>query len=150
VLNVRLKVAAELYRTGKVKRLLVSGDNQTTSYSEPDAMRRALVTDYGVPAADVYADYAGRRTYDTCIRARKLWGIEKALLVSQDFHLPRAVWTCRMLGIESVGVSASLQRYVKELQFARREILADYNAFIDVYLWSPSYVGGAPEKNLDF
>jgi vancomycin permeability regulator SanA len=149
VLDDRLKVAADLYRAGKVKHLLVSGDNQFVGYSEPDVMKETLVSKYGVPAEAVHADYAGRRTYDTCIRAHGLWGIDRAILVSQGFHLPRAIWTCRQLGIESVGVSASLHQYVKAAQFAAREALADYKAFIDLYVWNPSYVGGAFLEKLD-
>ncbi|MBN1585370.1 YdcF family protein [Candidatus Uhrbacteria bacterium] len=149
VLNDRLKVAAELYRTGKVSRILVSGDNRREDYSEPDVMFRALISGYGVPAEDVHVDYAGRRTYDTCIRAHDLWGIDRAILVSQDFHLPRAIWTCRKLGVESVGASASLRTYERGDRFRYREIFADYKAFVDIYVWRPDYVSGDYVMDLD-
>lgn len=149
VLNDRLKVAAGLYHAGKVRRILVSGDNRFEGYSEPDVMRRALTSAYGVPAEAIHADYAGRRTYDTCIRAHELWGIDRAILVTQDFHLPRALWTCRKLGIDGTGVSASLQGYVKDRLFRQREIFAAYKAFIDVYLVRPAYIGGDFVEDLD-
>jgi vancomycin permeability regulator SanA len=149
VLRDRLKTAAMLYHAGQVRSLLVSGDNRFASYSEPDVMKKTLVTELGVPAEVVYADYAGRRTYDTCVRAHDLWGVRRAVLVTQAFHLPRALWTCRRLGIEGVGASASLQPYVRDRWFAFREFLAAYQAFIDVYMWEPGYVKGTMEADLE-
>ena len=145
----RLRVAAELYRLGKVKRILVSGDNRFEEYSEPGAMKTALIDVLNVPSDIIRVDYAGRRTYDTCMRAHKLWGIDSAILVSQDFHLPRAIWTCRRLGIESAGVSASLQPYIFDSWYGMREWIARYKAFIDVFLWRPEYVDGPFIENLD-
>lgn len=138
----RLIVASRLYHSGQVKTILVSGDNRFKNYSEPDVMRDVLVSEFEVPLADIQVDYAGRRTYDTCIRAHQLWGVDHAILVSQDFHLPRAIWTCQKLGIESSGASASLRPYMLAVDYRAREILADLNAFIDIYLWHPKYVGG--------
>lgn len=149
VLMDRLRVAAELYRLGKVKRILVSGDNRFENYSEPDAMKTALTDELDVPSNVIYTDYAGRRTYDTCIRAHALWGVDRAILVSQDFHLPRAIWTCRHLGIYSVGVSASLQPYILGSWYRARERLARYKAFVDVYLWRPNYIDGAFIEEID-
>ncbi|MFA5945392.1 MAG: ElyC/SanA/YdcF family protein [Patescibacteria group bacterium] len=145
----RLIVAARLYHAGQVKTILVSGDNRFKNYSEPDVMRDALVERMGVDAKDIQADYAGRRTYDTCIRAKKLWGVDHAILISQDFHLPRAIWTCDKLGIESSGASASLRPYMFAVDYRAREILADLNAFINVYIWHPGYVGGEFVTDID-
>lgn len=149
VLDDRLKAAADLYRAGKVKRLLVSGDNRFVGYSEPDVMRATLVSKYGVPSEAIHADYAGRRTYDTCARAHDLWGVGRAVLVTQDWHLPRALWTCRRLGIDSVGLDASLHAYAKDAWFEARELLATYKAFIDLYLLHPKYLSGAFVEDLD-
>lgn len=145
----RLIVAARLYDAGKVKKILVSGDNRFVNYSEPDVMHDVLVNEFKIPAEDIAVDYAGRRTYDTCVRAKKLWGVDHAVLVTQDFHLPRAIWTCKKLGIESEGASASLRPYMAAVSYRSREMLADLNAFIDVYLWHPSYVGGEFVTDLD-
>lgn len=148
VLRDRLSVAAELYAAGKVKRILVSGDNRFEDYNEPQAMHDALVEDFGVHPGAVAVDYAGRRTYDTCARARSIWAVEDALLVTQAFHLPRAIWTCERLGIRSFGVSASLQSYVKGTSFLLREIPAILRAWWDVYVVPPKFVEGEFEEDL--
>ncbi len=148
-LDDRLRVAAELYRQNKATHILVSGDNRFAQYNEPQAMHDALVGEYDVPTEKIAIDFAGRRTYDTCIRAKTLWDVDRAILVSQTFHLPRAIWTCQQLGIDSVGVSASLQAYVREEYYSFREVLAMYKAFVDVYLWTPSYAEGDFERDLD-
>ena len=83
-----------------------------------------------------------------CIRARTIWGVERAILVTQKYHLPRAIWTCRQLGIANVGVSASLQPYLKDSSFALREIPAVLRAWWDVYVFPPDYVEGEFEENL--
>ncbi len=149
MLDDRLKAASTLYHEGLVDKILVSGDNRFEDYSEPDVMFETLVTTYDVPEDDVFVDYAGRRTYDTCVRAHELWGIENAILVSQNYHLPRAIWTCEKLGVSSVGFSASLQPYLFETQYKQREILATYKAFIDLYIWEPTYIGGEFIQDLD-
>ncbi|MBO8189522.1 YdcF family protein [Streptomyces sp. DW4-2] len=99
----RLDAAARLYRTGKVRVLLVSGDNSRKDYDEPGAMRDYL-TDRGVPAARVVADYAGFDTWDSCARAARVFGVRRALLVSQDYHVRRAAALCRAAGIDSYGI----------------------------------------------
>lgn len=149
ILRDRLEVTAELYHEGSIERILVSGDNRFESYSEPAVMFDVLVNDLGVSEEDVYQDFAGRRTYDTCVRAGQIWGIESAILISQRYHLPRAIWTCERLGIQSMGVSASLQTYLEELRFQMREIFAIYKAVFDIYLIHPSYIGGEFIKDLD-
>lgn len=142
VLKDRLKTAAALYKEGKVEKILVSGDNRFENYNEPEAMYNYLVGTSGVAKEDVMQDFAGRRTFDTCIRAKEIWGIEKAILVTQEFHLKRAIFTCEGVGVESVGMSATLQPYMKDEQFQLRERMAVYKAFFDVYIWTPEYLGG--------
>ncbi len=145
VLMDRLKIAEQLYKEGKIEKILVSGDNRVEHYNEPDVMKNYLVS-FGIPQEDISEDFAGRRTFDTCIRANEIWGIEKAVLVSQEYHLYRAIFTCESLGIESVGVSATLQPYVLDEYYVSREKLAIYKAVIDLYLWEPDYVGGEAEE----
>ncbi len=99
----RLDVAADLYRRGKVKVLLVSGDNSRTDYDEPSAMRGYLV-DKGVPGRVIVADYAGLDTWDSCSRAKRVFGVSRLTVVTQEFHLPRAVALCREAGLEAFGV----------------------------------------------
>ncbi len=110
VLADRVATAVDLYQSGSVQKLLLSGDNRFPDYNEPEAMRR-LAVQLGVPDSALVLDYAGRSTYDTCYRARFVFGVKKAILVSQDFHLPRAVYLCDQIGIESVGVDASRRSY---------------------------------------
>lgn len=146
VLKDRLITAAELYWDGKVDKILVSGDNSLEEYNEPEAMANYLIGTQGVASDDVVLDYAGRRTYDTCARAHEIWGIEDAVLVSQEYHLPRALFTCQKLGIESIGVSATRQAYVYDDLYQARELLATYKAVLDVYLLRPDFIGGEKEN----
>ncbi|WP_347405080.1 ElyC/SanA/YdcF family protein [Micromonospora sp. WMMD1082] len=93
-LTARLEIARELYAAGKVQAILVSGDNMRHEYNEPEAMQRWLV-DRGVPADKIVLDYAGFDTYDSCARAKRIFGVERATMVTQQFHLARAVTVCR-------------------------------------------------------
>ena len=102
-LKYRLETAAGLYRSGRVDAILVSGDNSRVDYDEPTAMRDYLVG-LGIPSEAVALDYAGFDTYDTCVRARRIFGVEQALLVSQNFHVSRAVAVCRSAGLDARGV----------------------------------------------
>ncbi|SER91897.1 protein SanA, affects membrane permeability for vancomycin [Propionibacterium cyclohexanicum] len=99
----RLDDARALYARGAVSVILVSGDNRTIEYSEPAAMASYLVA-RGVPSADVVADYAGLDTYDSCYRAKHIFGVESVTVLGQSYHIDRAVTTCRMVGMDAVGV----------------------------------------------
>ncbi|GAA4806119.1 hypothetical protein GCM10023220_39990 [Streptomyces ziwulingensis] len=102
----RLDTAAELYRAGRIEVVLVTGDNSREEYDEPDAMRAYLVR-HGVPGARIVSDYAGFDTWDSCVRAKKIFGVDRAVLISQGFHLRRAVALCRAAGVASYGVGAA-------------------------------------------
>ena len=124
----------------------MSGDNSVATYNEPEAMRQYAIS-LGVPDEDIVLDYAGRRTYDTCFRAKAIFGIERAILVTQEFHLPRAIFLCNMLGIEGVGVEAD-QRYYRKISrliWNTRELMATTAAFVDVYFKKPLPILGDPE-----
>jgi SanA protein len=105
----RVKMAVQLYHAGKVKALLLTGDNHITSYNEPEAMRQYALS-LGVPDSALVLDYAGFRTYDSCYRARDIFKVTQAILVTQAFHLDRALLTCNALGIDAVGVAADVIR----------------------------------------
>jgi len=145
MLRDRVETGVQLYHAGKVQKLLMSGDNSTAEYDEPGAMR-AYAISRGVPAADIQPDYAGRRTYDTCYRARSIFQLESAVLVTQDFHLPRALFTCRSLGVQAVGVTADLRPYTRRsLGWSTlREIPATIVALLDVIRRQPAPVLGEP------
>jgi vancomycin permeability regulator SanA len=102
-LAARLDIARRLLAAGKVKVILVSGDHMHWEYDEPGAMQAWLV-DHGVPAGRVVLDYAGFDTYDSCARADRIFGVKQAIVVTQTYHLPRAVTLCRRLGIDATGV----------------------------------------------
>jgi len=129
----RLDVAKTLLDTGKVEVILVSGDNRTHDYDEPTAMLDYLVAQ-GVPADRIVRDFAGRDTYDSCARAQRIFGVQRVIAVTQEFHLPRAVATCRALGLDADGVGDTVgKRYSGPWTAgARREKLAAIKAAYDV------------------
>ncbi|HEY8208806.1 MAG TPA: ElyC/SanA/YdcF family protein [Myxococcaceae bacterium] len=101
----RLDTAIALYRQGKVKRILVSGDNSDRYHDETEAMRRYAV-DQGVPQSDLLQDDWGLSTYDSCVRAREVFHLDQVLLVTQRFHLPRATFIANSVGLDARGVPA--------------------------------------------
>ncbi len=110
MLRDRVDTAIDLYHAGQVDKLLLSGGQNGLEYDEPTAMM-SYALDRGVPAEDIQPDYGGRRTYDTCYRADHIFQVEQAVLVTQEFHLPRALLLCDQLGIEVVGVKADRRVY---------------------------------------
>jgi SanA protein len=146
VLRDRVETASALYFSGKVEKLLMSGDNRFDYYNEPEAMRQYALA-LGVPEADIVLDYAGRRTYDTCYRARTIFGLERAILVTQGFHLPRALFLCNSLGVKAVGVEAGNLYYLKRsrLIWNLRELFATAGAVMDIHVYKPLPVLGDPE-----
>jgi len=137
----RLDTALQLYHLGKVKAFLVTGDNDRVSYDEPDAMRTYLLQ-HGVPADRVVRDYAGFHTWDSCDRARRVFGVRSALLVSQGFHIRRAVALCRSVGIDAYGVSTTQPRDLTWYYGAVRELPAASEALLDVlFKPDPTFLG---------
>ena len=146
ILRDRVETAAKLYHAGKIEKLLMSGDNRFVDYNEPESMRQYAMQ-LGVPDEAIVLDYAGRRTYDTCYRAGVIFGVQSAILVTQDFHLSRAIFTCNVLGVQAVGVKANDYYYLKRsrLYWNIREQFATITAFWDVYFKKPLPVLGEPE-----
>ena len=116
----RLQQALELHRAGKAQKLLLSGDHGNDSYDETNAMRRWLV-ERGVEPEDLFCDHAGFTTYDTMARAKRIFGVETAIVVTQGFHLPRALYTAHQLGMVVQGTPCDQRTYVKGLWFEIRE-----------------------------
>jgi SanA protein len=110
MLRDRMDTAIDLYHGGKVDKLLLSGGQNGLEYDEPNAMVDYAINN-GVPVEAIQPDYGGRRTYDTCYRAVHIFQVQKAVLVTQEFHLPRALLLCDNLGIEVVGVTADRRIY---------------------------------------
>lgn len=146
VLSQRVDAAIELYRAKKVQKLLLSGDNTDRYHDETRAMRRYAL-ERGVPAEDVVGDDAGVSTYDTVLRARDVFGVDEAILVTQRFHLPRALFLANTLGLDAWGVSADPSRdWV--WRYELRELLARAAAVPLVLLQPPPRVD-TPPRPLD-
>jgi len=143
----RIRGAVELYRLGRVQKLLLTGDNSRRDYNEVAAMRRYAL-ELGVPAQDITLDYAGFSTYDSAYRARDVFGVTRVILVTQHYHLPRALYTCRALGIDAIGLGMPdwtrdrahmTIRYSPrdQLFYSLREVLATYKALWDLHVTHP-------------
>lgn len=141
VLADRLLAAFDVYQAEKVDAILVSGDHGQDGYDEVNVMRTYLL-ELGVPPEDIFLDHAGFDTYDTMYRARHVFGVTSAVLSTQTFHLPRALYIGQAVGIGVQGVAAERQPYVKDAEFAFRERFANVKAYIDVIFGSePAYLG---------
>jgi len=151
VLRDRVETAVQLYKQDKVEKILMSGDNRFVDYNEPESMRQ-YARGLGVPDEAIVLDYAGRRTYDTCYRAREIFGVDSAILVTQKFHLSRALFTCNALGVKATGVIADNYYFLKRsrLYWNIREQFATVTAFWDVYFKKPLPVLGEPEPIFPF
>lgn len=143
MLHDRVASAVDLYRAGVVQKLLMSGDNRFDDYNEPRVMRNVAMQ-LGVPAEDIVLDHAGRSTYDTCYRAREIFGVTRAALVTQRFHLDRALMICNALGVQAEGYSADRRAYRTVWWNELREIPALVNALVEVYITRPVPVLGEP------
>ena len=133
----RVDAAVGLYKAGKVGRILMSGDNSRVTYSEVGAMQRRAISE-GVPENLINLDDSGLRTYDSCYRAAVVFGIHRAVLVTQRYHLPRALFLARSFGIEAVGLAAGQDEYNNQLYFDLRELAAQSVAWYDVNLIRPT------------
>ena len=145
VLTDRVTAAADLYFTGKVEKLLMSGDNRFVDYNEPEAMRQKALS-LGVPDDAIVLDYAGRRSYDTCYLAKAIFKVDQAVLVTQAFHMPRVLYLCNRLGLDAVGVESDLRIYRKSsmLYWNARELFATAAALWDANIGHPIPVLGDP------
>lgn len=138
----RMDAAADLYRSGKVRHLLLSGDNSRKEYNEPLAMREALEK-RGVPSSAVTLDYAGFRTLDSVVRCREVFQKEKFTVVSQRFHNERALFIARAFDMPVVAYNAAEVVHFEQSSLLLREYLARVKAVLDVYLLrkQPKYLG---------
>lgn len=141
ILADRVDTAVDLYHAGKVRKLLMTGDNRTVDYNEPGRMLDYALA-LGVPREDIVLDYAGRRTYDSCYRARHIFMVADAILVTQAYHLDRALFTADSLGLDVVGVAADRRDYSLVSAYWWRDVLATARAWWDVRIAHPLPVLG--------
>ncbi|MFE9681540.1 vancomycin high temperature exclusion protein [Streptomyces sp. NPDC006285] len=137
----RLDAAADLYRSGRIQVVLVTGDNSREDYDEPDAMRGYL-TRRGVPDGRIVSDYAGFDTWDSCVRAKKIFGVDEAVLISQGFHIRRAVALCQEAGVTSYGIGVDDVHDATWYYGGARELVAAGKAVLDaVFEPAPLFLG---------
>ncbi|MCK9293409.1 YdcF family protein [archaeon] len=137
----RVKTAIELYNKGKVDKILVSGDHGQVEYDEVNTAKEYLLEN-NIKPEDIFLDHAGFDTYDSLYRAKEIFQADSLIVVTQDFHLPRALYIADKLEIDSCGVSADLQRYYGEDTRNRREVLAKVKAWLNITFNSkPKYLG---------
>jgi SanA protein len=137
----RLDIAIELYNNHKIVRFLMSGDHGQTDYDEVNNMKSYLIK-HGINTRDIFLDHAGFDTYSSMVRAKKIFQINDVIIVSQKFHLPRAVYIARSKGLVAYGIKADKRNYaaLKSLKF--RELLAKVKAFAEVSInKKPKYLG---------
>ncbi len=137
----RLDRALWLYRTGKIKRFLLSGDHGQAHYDEVNHMKRYLIRNK-VPSSAIFLDHAGFDTYDSMTRANRVFQIDRAIIITQKFHLPRAIYIAQRKGIKAYGFVADQRKYRGSRWYAVREVLAKVKAYLEVNLnLSPKYLG---------
>jgi vancomycin permeability regulator SanA len=147
----RVGAAVQLYQAGMIEKILMTGDNSRADYDEVTAMERYAV-ERGVPARDITLDYAGFSTYESCYRARIVFGVTAAVLVTQDYHLPRAVYTCRQLSIDASGLGTpDWDEYPDRVMwpYQLRETLATLKALWDLHVTRPAPTFLGPYEGID-
>ena len=139
----RIRTGVDLYHAGAAPKLLMSGDHSRPDHDEVNAMKDAAMA-LGAPSEDIFMDHAGFATYDSLYRAGAVFGAKRVIVVTQAYHLPRALWIARRLGLEAVGVACDTQRYPGQLYRDVREILARDKDFFKCLLRPlPAYLGEA-------
>lgn len=142
VLAERLDSAIKMYEEGIAKKVIVSGDHDSIYYNEVGVMKAYLVEN-GIPEQDIFMDHAGFSTYESMVRAKEIFGLESLIVTTQSYHLKRAVYIGRVLGIETFGVSADEGFNLYVLRYRYREMLARIKDFMYVHIVKPdpTYLG---------
>ena len=137
----RIRRGIELYESGAAPKIIMSGDHGQADYDEVNTMKQIAV-DNGVPSIDVFMDHAGFSTYESIYRAKEIFGVEKMIIVTQDYHLYRALYIAESFGIEAYGVNADYREYWGQSKRDAREILARFKDFATVtFKPEPTYLG---------
>lgn len=137
----RIDAATSLFKAGKIDFILISGDNGTKEYNEPEDMRQALIEN-GIPSDRIFLDYAGFRTFDSIFRADKIFGQKKFTIISQDFHTRRAIYIARYLGLDAIGFNAKDVSRNFGFKTQLREKFARTNMFLDfIFSAKPKFLG---------
>ncbi len=143
MLRDRLIRAVELYDKGAAAKILMSGDHGGKDYDEVNAMKR-YATENGVPSEDVFMDHAGFSTYESVYRAKEIFGAKKVIIVTQEYHLYRALYIAERLGLDAYGVPSDLNTYAGQTNRDIREFLARNKDFVKcIFKPEPTYLGDA-------
>ena len=143
ILSFRLDKVAELYIAKKITKILVSGDNWSDKYyNEPDTMRNYLLRKYLIPETSIFQDYAGLNTFDSCWRAKNVFNLQNIYLVTQAFHMPRALYLCRNIGLSVVPIVAKDSNTYTVLYGVGREVLASWKAVLNIASDKESLIKG--------
>lgn len=149
ILQDRLDDGIALYFAGVAPKIIMSGDNGTASYNEVRVMKQYAIA-RGVPSEDIFCDHAGFSTYESMYRAKYVFGCERIVVATQTYHLYRALWSAKSLGMQATGVPSDYREYQKQLQYDIREIPARTKDFFKALLRVPStYVGDAISLDQD-
>ena len=149
ILQDRLDDGIALYFAGVAPKIIMSGDNGTASYNEVRVMKQYAIA-RGVPSEDIFCDHAGFSTYESMYRAKYVFGCERIVVATQTYHLYRALWSAKSLGMQATGVPSDYREYKKQLQYDIREIPARTKDFFKALLRVPStYVGDAISLDQD-
>lgn len=141
----RIDAAVELYNSGKILNIIVSGDNRALNYNEPEEMRRRLIK-RGIPVDRIYPDYAGLRTLDSVVRCGEIFGQTGFTVISQRFHNQRAVFLARAKGFDAVGYNAKDVAYLEGFKIRFREYFARLGAVCDLLTYKePRFLGNKIE-----
>lgn len=141
MLEDRLEVAVSLYRSGAAPKILMSGDHGTIYYDEVHTMKKYAM-EAGVPEEDIFLDHAGFSTYESMYRASAIFEVESAIVVTQKYHLYRALYAAEKMGIRACGTDADLRKYAGQTMREIREIFArDKDFFQLIFRPEPSYLG---------
>jgi len=141
ILEDRILTAIKLYQDGRVGKIIMSGANPTVDYNEVQAMKDFALGE-GLPEEAIILDYAGRRTYDSCYRVKDIFSLNKIILVTQAYHLPRALYLCESLGVSSLGVAALDRGYFNQWKYSLREWPASFKAWLDINILKPKPILG--------
>lgn len=141
ILKDRADTAIELFQAGKIEKILVSGDNGTMEHNEVVPTQKYLISQ-GIPKNIIFLDYAGFDTYDSMYRAKHIFHVKSAIIITQNFHLARSVYLCQKMGIECVGTSADKHHYIKIAQFTMREWISRVKAVWEILIKAkPKFLG---------
>ena len=141
MLHDRLRRSVELYEAGAAPKLLMSGDHSRKGYDEVDAMK-SFAIEAGIPSEDVFMDHAGFSTYESMVRAKEIFQAKKIIIVTQEYHLYRAIYIAEQLGMEAYGVSSNYRRYRNQSDMNTREVLARVKDVFSCIFWpEPTYLG---------